>query len=660
MRLRPFSPGLFGYALASFVGLAVCFLVHRLLAFRYLAIDHELGTVEVLGAFAVGAMSDLWVAALGSTLVLLVGSLGKLARVKHSPAFAFVFVMVGFGALTAGHQAYVEFFHAPIALFHLRYLLDDTFLVANGASLFGPMSISLLILAVAMTVTLGRTSLLYGPSRVKLGMGWLAMMVLMLLLHNRNLHYRVQWFIPDKLQVNPLERLYLEAARAKLPRRLTEEDLRELEGGHDGTAIGDDQTEHFHRLWRLSTTPPPSDTDMHPVAVSMKKGFASRLREGRKPLLLIVLMESLRPSETGLFSHSRPSLTPHLDAFATDGIAFFNAFSTGVVTRGAQEAAFCGYLGSRDTSLMRGSVPFSLPCLSAHLQKSEQRGEYLWLHGGEGRFDSQLDFWRRQGVGQTLDVSDFPDDAPRTGWGVGDLTFLRESFARIARLHEETKADYLLGMLLTVSNHIPWQLPGDADGLARFPSYDHPSYLTTQYADLAFGELVARLKTSGLWRDTVIIVGSDHGNTVPAYLSLYRESPRIETSLLKAHVNLAVGGGIVDEALRDQHLERLTITQTTSQAGIASFLAYLIGIDGTRFMADALFSSSPKLPVLADVEDGIFNATTKRLYAYDDVLRGDLHGYSPDDRRAALHYRAFLTLISEVVHRQPAVLKPRD
>jgi phosphoglycerol transferase MdoB-like AlkP superfamily enzyme len=386
-----------------------------------------------------------------------------------------------------------------------------------------------------------------------------------------------------------------------------------------------------------------------PIAAHLHDAFAARRAAGRKPLALVILLESLRPSETGYFAPDKPSLTPTLDAVHAHGITFTKALSTGSVTRGAQEAIFCGYLGSRDTSLMRGGAVARVDCLPDYIRRqSDQggpKGDVFWFHGGEGRFDGQLEFWRSRGVGQLISLQDFPSDAPRTGWGVSDRTFFERAAGSIAKLRQDSPADYELGMLLSVTNHIPWDLPRDATvSPAANGELGHPSYYTTAYTDAAVGELLAGLRTTGVWQDALIVIASDHGNNVPPYADLYGQSPTRDT-WLQSHVNLLLTGGLVDEALAAAGRPSLTIDRLVSQTDIATTLAAVAGVDA-RLMGESLFAAHRQLPVLADLEEGVFDPVDERLFRRAEVVGVALRTLSPGERKAMLYYRAFLQYIN--------------
>ncbi len=384
---------------------------------------------------------------------------------------------------------------------------------------------------------------------------------------------------------------------------------------------------------------------MHPVAPRLRELFASAVTARAKPLLIIVLLESLRPAETGYFNRKVPSLTPHLDRLADQGIAFTHAYSTGSVTRGGQEAVLCGYLGSRDTSLMRSDTRVQVACLPDLTVRSRlpsERGEAFWYHGGDARFDNQLEFWREHQIKETLTERDFAAAVPRTGWGVGDVSFFARAGKELRALRERTPSSYLLGLLLSVTNHIPWQLPRDLPPSAVLPTTSaHPSYITTAYTDAALGQFVEDLRTSGLWTQTVLMVLSDHGNNVPPYSDLYGQDA-LRDGFLQSHINFFISGGMTEQALRAIDAREVRLDHTVSQAGAAALAAYIVGLPDARFMADNPLRLHSQLPVVARLEESLFVPRLGRLFSEKDVARQVPPTSPPEERHALLFYRAFL------------------
>lgn len=610
-------------ALKTFLVLTALFLVHRGLAFEALAGGRSFGGAELAGIVLTGVASDLWVAWCVAFLALLAGLAGRHAWL----VFAGIFTIA-----TVGHQAYVAFFKFQIIPFHFKYLLDPDFVGANGGAVINGAGVCIVAVGAALATLLAVKAPFETWSTKRLAGIFVSLMLACGVLHNRNIHWRVQWFVPEHLQVHALEKLHLNLKSFRAPDPLTVEERSEL--ARMLQARPDDPFE-------LLTTRSLNDHEVHPLGPLLQKKFAERRAAGKKPVALVILLESLRPVETGYFTpEKKPSLTPTLDGLAATGVTFMRAVSTGSVTRGAQEAAFCGYLGSRDTSMMRAGALRRFDCLP----EKAKGAEVFWFHGGEGRFDGQLAFWRERGVALQMSLQDFDAATARTGWGVGDRAFFARAAEQLSALRRESTKEFALGLMLSVTNHIPWDLPADAfNAAAKLGEGEHPSHQTTAYTDAALGEFLDGMKRDGSWADAFLVIASDHGNNVVPRVDLYagRED---RAAWLQSHVNLLLGGGIVDEALADLGGGALRFEHLVGQADVAALMAYVTGMD-VRVFGENPLRATRSLPVVSDLEEGLFVPAEQRLYPRVQTLTAPGKNVGAEGRRALLYYRAFLELI---------------
>lgn len=617
-------------ALAGYIILIVLMWTHRALTFPVLLPSAAgEGVAGVLAPFFVGALSDIWVAYL---LTFITWFLATIGGKKASYIW-----LATLALLTAGHQAYVEFFHFQIVPAHIAYLLDTDFLAANAATAFSWRGLIILVAFVGMAAALNTIWFTTTLSRGRRA-GWtlLALLPLCLLAHHKNIMLRENWFIPEPLRLQALENLFIRWRRFTPPTRLSADEVREL-----ATNVGASDLRPFALLSR----PPESDDR---IAIALKQAFSASRAAQKRPVIGVILMESMRPSETGYFDPHKTSLTPRLDELAAKGIVFTQAFSTGSVTRGGQEAVLCGYLGSRDASLMRGNSLASIRCIPDELAAGDRRAGFFWYHGGEGRFDGQERFWSARKTLDSLSLKDFDKNAAHTGWGVGDLTFFRQAYSKLVTLRQDPRFDSLVGMMLSVSNHIPWNLPNDAPAAlaAEAATANHPSYATTRYADDALGTAIDAAKKDGLWRDLILLAISDHGNDVAPYTELYANNDT-RTARLESHINFMLAGGLVESALQTAgKVAPLVVSDIKSQADAAALIGFILGLD-TPFMGEVPLNITRHLPVISELEQAVFVpaagiATTRSAMA-SALTRPE---EPPVMRTARLYYRLFLDFIT--------------
>jgi phosphoglycerol transferase MdoB-like AlkP superfamily enzyme len=627
----------------NLIGLSVLFILHRALSFDLLSIELLPGKEAAAKSILIGIISDFWVATLFALVILLFQlAFGAFKTRTRNSNSDFIWLLTAMGLLLVMHQSYVEFFRHSIAPSHLAYLSDRQFLAANGSSALSLRAIALAILF-AMAIWLIRwIKLEFRPSRKFRFAIVLLTVVISILLHSFQVNYRRRWLIPDRLQSNLFEKLHSSLAIAVVPPAISTADWQILT-----SLIGESHKSEMGSYDFSFMLRPVSQRVDDRFAEVLRLDYQNAVKNRRSPMIIVVLMESMRPSETGWHNPNGLSVTPVFDQLAAEGIGFINAYATGTVTRAGQEAVFCGYLSGQNTSMMRNRPDVQMKCLPEILGATATAPFSFWFHGGDGEFDNQQSFWIRQNVRKTIARKQFDASIASTSWGVGDISLMRRSLQEIsdARVQGFTQA---LGMILTVTNHIPWKIPGDAPNELGNPELldRHPSYRTTAYADFALGELVAGFRKSRLWDDLVLIVASDHGVLMDPL-----NEPNVPTEIrgaeLYSHIVLALSGGLVEAAISKSKInnsERKRI-EFVSQADVAPFISYLVGEDGAAFLGEQLFLGRRKAPVITDLGHSVFMPELGKILTQKEVVEMNSAQLEPETRNGMIYYRSFLHLL---------------
>lgn len=577
----------------TFVYLLGLFWLHRGLSFPFLLEGQSLEGIWVVQAWLVGCASDIWVSACLTLLhMLLIAGFSvcfpKNVRHLHCMLWGMMALVV------ACHQGYIEFFHAPILPFHLSYIKDWDFIRSNGSSLFAWRS--------AILAGFGLMALLlwqhWQKSRGKSNHRWVVVAGLLggIGLHVWHIRYKVQWFVPESLQYNVIENLYVRWIHAVSPQPLTSEEMAILA---EKMEVKLDPTEsEIASLERILLHPISSVGALSLTGKHLVTEVQQLQAKGDSPLVLVMLLESFRAIDVGRSVHSIQSMTPQFDALSQKGIWFPDAWSTGTVTRGGQEAAWCGYWGGLYTSGMREVAvgknfpPTCIPDLAK---------DAIWLHGGEGHFDNQVAYWKRHGVLRMMDLHHFPPETPRTGWGISDRAFFLETVSQLREGREagETRA----GFLLSVSNHIPWEVPTDAPDRMKQVVFSgqHPSEKTVWYVDDAIGEWVEKMKAAHLWDSSLVVLVGDHGILAPSFYGAPLESRFQQLG----HVGFLLSGGIAERVAAQSDVEKVQ-SEIVSQMDIAPFISLLLGKSEEKFMGDSLFQQKRRSVVMSHLMDEVY------------------------------------------------------
>jgi hypothetical protein len=614
------------------VSLWLVFSLHRLLSWAPLSATYSGHHGILWREILTGTLSDFWIATLLSLPFWFFEASSRRPAKSLQKFLGTVWILVWTG-LTAGHQAYVEFFKFQIIPFHLSYLTDRSFIASNGESMIETSSAVILVLG-GLLAYWSRSATVLKAKR-QIAARFLAVILMSLMAHTTNIHWRVDWFIIEPLQAN-----YLEALYSNLGKKPTIVD------------VSAEEMDLFKTLTKTDgPLTAPDVSSPNPMLKAITLEVARIRRSGRPVIVGVVLSESLRDADTGPRPKDGDSITPGLDRLQSMGVRFTHAYSSGPVTRGGQEAAWCGTPSATDTSLMRSFPGANIPCLPG-IFRNDPAVKTLWIHGGDEQFDSQKSFWSHQGVSQFLTKSDFGSTAPKTGWGISDLAVFDRGTSLIAQTAADKSVAVIYPMILTVTNHIPWALPDDASIETKSFVAPHPQHKTLKYFDESLELFVGNLKQAGLWEQTILIVMGDHGNLEPTWKSPYEGDP-LKWERMLSHISLTLTGGII-ERLRGRDELPDIIETFTAQTQVAPFLTTLgaAQIETAKPMDAPLFETSP-WPVASDLNQYLVLPKDHLKLPKEDVLAGKIPMSEKTSWIAATRYRAWLQRLysrQETIH----------
>ena len=641
------------FTLRLFLSSAVIFALHRGLSFSYLKAKPSEDWLTVIKFFLTGFGSDLWIAWLLAGLFS-IPALFLSLRGRSNLYLAINFLLIG---LLGAHQSYIEFFGFQMLPFHFTYFMDGSFISANGTAMFLNPRVWLHI-AAGLFATVGARSFSWpnslSPSLkpFKLGQNilmFLGMTVIMGGVHSANIHYRVQLFLDEGLRLNVVERLYESMMEQSIPDQLTRSEWTLLNQGLGKTVPYPEKTGDESRLLYKLLLRDPRETPLSSFGAKLQHFFENRRLTAKPIHIIVVMMESLRAGDVRALSsqNNSDSITPSLDNIISgDSLVWTKAIATGNVTRGGQEALFCGHLSSMTTSIMRKRPHLQLQCLPNILaQQQVPKTHTYWLHGGEGAFDGQKAFWEKQKAGLTMARHDFPRHLPANDWGMGDLSFFKAAWEVLLNYIAVQSPQQSLGMLLSVSNHPPWRLPPDAPEALRLKAQklSQPSYQTTLYADYALGEWLNRARSSPLWLDSAVIILGDHGQQESPVFAEEKLEPQNQAFL--AHIPLIITGGLITsfKAAHNDFSDHRWNNSVVSQADLAPTLALWLGAQQTSFLGEPLFSLRQS-PVMSMSGDKVWFPEEAEARPPRDFLSAAKT--EQDARFNMIYTRAFLRLIA--------------
>lgn len=625
--------------LESLVLLTLAFVIHRLVIHSLLLGAHRPDGLHLVKWLAVGIASDVWIAGILSIVILGAGrGLRKIFPGATTAIAGLGYLMlVVLIVLLAGHGAYVQFYRHPIVAAHLAYLGDSQFLSSNYGSIFDPWW---WLPAAAMVIVKPFLSRLHARFAERVSVkhqlisGGVAL-VLVLGFHVWQIKYRVQFFVPENLQANLLEGLALEVWRTDNMAPIGADEFATI--GIPPSDTPSQALNHFFALPR----------QISPELQQIRSSFRNAAAAGRRPVVIVVLMESLRGIDVEVKDTASGKYAfAELHKVMEGGISFDRAYATGNVTRGAQEAIFCGSLGNSFDASMRGHPDVHWPCLPEFKSSAEVKSSFAWLHGGEGLFDGQREFWQKHGFNHFLEKRDFPA-GPASPWGVSDRRLFSRSMAEIHKIQKGMSSDQnaLVVQILTVTNHIPWQLPDDAtqDEVASMAGM-HESIRSAAYAVNALAEFVETIQSSYLWNDTIVLISGDHGHLAAPPLNASVNLGKYPDAETLSRVPIIMTGGLIPSDLAGKKF-----SHPISQVDLAFVLDYLLGASSQFLLGQDPFWQDRQLPVVSVVGQDVYLPAEQVLGRRQDVLGRRIPGYLDFHHGAQVgmvFYRAFVAGLS--------------
>jgi phosphoglycerol transferase MdoB-like AlkP superfamily enzyme len=281
--------------------------------------------------------------------------------------------------------------------------------------------------------------------------------------------------------------------------------------------------------------------------------------------VVLVMMESFSARFCGA-TGAKFDATPNYDELARHGVLFDRAFSVSTHTAQGVFGTLCSFPNLPDydgiMKLPLGNQPFrSLPAVL-----KEKGFTNVFLYNGYFSWDNKEGFFRQQGMHRFIGRSDYINPTfVDPDWGVSDFdVFMRalEEFDDLAKTGQP-----FLGLILTLSNHAPFNLP-KVEGLKLIAGGGEQNTRLNgiHYADWAVGQFMERARTKPWFHDTLFVFVGDHGFGIPPVLT--------RAGLLHQHVPLLFyAPSILGDTGEVRHV-------TASQVDILPSILGLLGTDG--------------------------------------------------------------------------------
>jgi phosphoglycerol transferase MdoB-like AlkP superfamily enzyme len=225
------------------------------------------------------------------------------------------------------------------------------------------------------------------------------------------------------------------------------------------------------------------------------------------PNVVVIVMESFGNTKLGALDNRFPyDLSPCFDSLAEEGLLFTNFYSAGMHTYTGVFSTLTGY-PHQFTELIMKQVPGQtrFRSLAAILKDNGYNTLFFTTH--DPHFDNMQGFAMSNGINRVYSSLDFDPEEWIGTWGVPDHVL----FDRVADVLRENDGQPFFAMILSTSNHGPWQvpevpferIPAEAEAADELNAF--------KYSDWALGRFVRRIQNEPVLANTIILVTADNG-----------------------------------------------------------------------------------------------------------------------------------------------------
>lgn len=320
----------------------------------------------------------------------------------------------------------------------------------------------------------------------------------------------------------------------------------------------------------------------------------------QKPNILLIIWEGLSAKAVGSLK-GEFNATPNLNRFTKEGILFTNFYGNGERTDKGVPAILSGFYPQPKTSIIKMvHKSRKLPLLSSEMKKMGYYNSFYY--GGDMNFGNLNTYIRNGNIDLIVDGSEFDDKDWNSKWGAYDHVVLSKLQKDLSK-----KTEPFFTTILTLTSHEPFELPSDEFKFGK--NNNQNKYLSSQYyTDEAIGTFIKEAKKQSWWKNTLVILVADHGNTLPADKGYFNQPSRFKIPMLW------MGGAL--------NKKGIVIDNFSSQVDISYTLLNLFNVNTKSFpFGKNIFDTSKQQFAHYIFNNGFGIIDKNGAYVYDYIAR---------------------------------------
>ncbi len=239
-----------------------------------------------------------------------------------------------------------------------------------------------------------------------------------------------------------------------------------------------------------------------------------RILNINRPNIVLITLESWTADVIDPLNPSKEeNITPFFTTLCDSGLLFSNFYSSGRRTDQMLPSILCGFPAPPNHSVSRFSDKLQhLPFLSKDLEKAGYQNSYYY--GGELGFANMNTFLIQAGFKSISGKDDYSPQQIYSKWGAHD----EHLFDKVLIDLEHNK-DPFFTMMLTLSTHEPFDVPGDKKFGEKTESekFKNAAY----YTDQCLKKFFESARKTKWYSNTLFILVADHGHILPMKRDYY-------------------------------------------------------------------------------------------------------------------------------------------
>jgi len=317
----------------------------------------------------------------------------------------------------------------------------------------------------------------------------------------------------------------------------------------------------------------------------------------KRPNIILFITESLTAKALEGTGGAKDIL-PQLNKLVKEGVLFTQVFAASDRTDKGIAAVLAGYPSLPGSSPLKfQKLTEKLAFLPKRLNSAGYKSEFYY--GGTLEFANYRSFLIQAGFDKMVSDKDFQKSELLSKWGAFDHVVFNRCLA------ETPDSDSgFFKTILTLTSHEPFITPV----APVFKGNDvETKYLNSlHYTDAAIGDFIATAKTRKWWKNTLIIIISDHGSRMPGNSEPWEKS--------KYHIPMIWLGGALQ--LKDTIIDNLG-----SQTDMPVTLLDQLGINsnGFNFSKNILTKKTDKGYSIFTYNEGFGFQKPDRIFVYNTI-----------------------------------------